>query len=128
LWDRPPSPALIFSIGENTMDEDELEEEDELQELKRRLREAEAHLWLARLGLKNLSAENEELKSLVGRRGKKRKKSPVKPPCRWDVDKRDKLIKVLGMLGSSHDGERASAAQQAERIRKEAGLTWGDIL
>jgi hypothetical protein len=32
------------------------------------------------------------------------------------------------MLGSSHDGERANAAEQAERIRKEAGLTWGDIL
>jgi hypothetical protein len=64
----------------------------------------------------------------VGKRRNRRKKSPVKPPCRWDADKRDKLIKVLGLLGSSHDGERANAAQQAERIRKEAGLSWGDIV
>ena len=49
---RPPSSALTFSMGENTMDEDEQEEKDELEELKDRLREAEAHLYLARLGLK----------------------------------------------------------------------------
>jgi hypothetical protein len=108
--------------------DDELEEKDEPQELKDRLRNTEEYLWLARLGLKNLIAENKELKSLVGRRGKRRKKTPPKPSCQWDVDKRNKLIKVLGMLGSSHDGERANAALQAERIRKEAGLTWSDIL
>jgi hypothetical protein len=131
---RRPYPAVLVGADlldrreHHDEDEDELEEKDELQELKRRLREAEAHLWLARLGLKNLTAENKELKSLVGRRGKKRKKSPPKPSYQWDVDKRDKLIKVLGMLGSSHDGERANAAQQAERIRKEAGIAWGDIL
>jgi len=107
---KPPivGPAALVGADlldrREPMDEDELEEKDELQELKDRLREAEAHLWLARLGLKNLTAENKELKSLVGRRGKKRKKSPPKPSYQWDVDKRDKLIKVLGMLGSSHDG------------------------
>jgi hypothetical protein len=62
--------------------------------------------------------------ALEGKRGKRKKSSP-KPSCQWDVDKRNKLIKVLGVLGSSHDGERANAAQQAERIRKEAGLTGG---
>jgi hypothetical protein len=41
---------------------------------------------------------------------------------------REKLASVLGMLGSSHDGEVLSAARQAERLRRGAGLTWPDIL
>lgn len=39
-----------------------------------------------------------------------------------------KLVKVLGMLGSAHSGERDNAAQVATRILKEAGLTWYDVL
>ena len=39
-----------------------------------------------------------------------------------------RLVKVLGMLGSDHAGERAAAALQASRILKEAGLTWHDVL
>jgi hypothetical protein len=39
-----------------------------------------------------------------------------------------KLVKVLGMLGSAHAGERAAAALRATRMMKAAGLTWGDIL
>jgi hypothetical protein len=39
-----------------------------------------------------------------------------------------KLVKVLGLLGSDHAGERDNAARQATRILKEAGLTWWDIL
>jgi hypothetical protein len=39
-----------------------------------------------------------------------------------------KLVKVMGMLGSDYAGERDNAARQAEKIRKEAGLTWYDIL
>jgi hypothetical protein len=41
---------------------------------------------------------------------------------------RDRLARVLGMLGSAHDGEALAAARQAERLRAEAGLTWGEIL
>lgn len=39
-----------------------------------------------------------------------------------------KLVKVLGMLGSAHSGERDNAARAATRILKEAGLTWYDVL
>src|ERR1700738_2141820 len=41
---------------------------------------------------------------------------------------RDRLARVLGMMGSAHDGEALAAARQAERLRAEAGLTWGEIL
>jgi hypothetical protein len=41
---------------------------------------------------------------------------------------RERLARVLGLLGSSHDGEVLVAARQAERLRAEAGLTWPEIL
>jgi hypothetical protein len=41
---------------------------------------------------------------------------------------RDRLSKLLGMLGSAHEGEVVAAARQAERLRAEAGLTWGEIV
>ena len=52
------------------------------------------------------------------------------PNCRppgCDID-RERLAKLLGMLGSCHDGEVVAAARQAERLRAEAGLTWPEIL
>jgi len=39
-----------------------------------------------------------------------------------------KLAKVLGMLGSDHEGERAAAARRAEALRKELGVAWDDIV
>lgn len=39
-----------------------------------------------------------------------------------------RLIKVLGMLGSAHAGERDNAARLATQILKDAGLTWFDVL
>jgi hypothetical protein len=41
---------------------------------------------------------------------------------------RERLAKLLGMLGSDHLGEVAAAARQAERLRRKAGLTWPEIL
>jgi len=41
---------------------------------------------------------------------------------------REQLAKLLGMLGSAHDGEALAAAQQAEHLRAEAGLTWTQII
>jgi len=51
----------------------------------------------------------------------------------WSSDrakrsKRDLLVKALGMLGSEHAGERASAALTAEKLRIEMGLTWGELI
>jgi len=41
---------------------------------------------------------------------------------------RDKLAKVLGMLGSSHDGEALAAARTADSLIRETGLTWQRVL
>src|SRR5207342_3905236 len=41
---------------------------------------------------------------------------------------RVRLARILGMLGSEHAGERASAALQAEAFRKRHGLTWEAML
>jgi len=41
---------------------------------------------------------------------------------------RDKLIKLLGMLGSDYIGERASAGALAHRLVKSAGLSWSDLI
>lgn len=39
-----------------------------------------------------------------------------------------RLVKVCGMFGSAHDGERASAALLADRMVREAMLTWETLL
>lgn len=38
------------------------------------------------------------------------------------------LVRVLGMLGSSHDNEALVAARKAEDIRRRLGLTWDDLI
>lgn len=43
-------------------------------------------------------------------------------------DLTSRLAKVLGMLGSHHDGEVLSAARKAHEIVKGADLTWHDVL
>jgi hypothetical protein len=43
-------------------------------------------------------------------------------------DALDRLIKLLGMLGSVHDGERAAAGLKAHELIRRHGLTWSDIL
>lgn len=39
-----------------------------------------------------------------------------------------RLSKVLGMLGSDHDGEIAAAGRRAHRLLRDAGLTWPEVL
>jgi hypothetical protein len=41
---------------------------------------------------------------------------------------RGKLVAVLGMMGSDHDGEALAAARAAERLRRQIGATWSDLL
>jgi hypothetical protein len=41
---------------------------------------------------------------------------------------RDKLIKILRMFGSNHDGEVASAARRAHDLVKSRALDWDDII
>ena len=40
----------------------------------------------------------------------------------------DRLTKLLGMLGSAHDGERAVAAAKADELVRSRGLTWSDVV
>jgi hypothetical protein len=47
---------------------------------------------------------------------------------RLDRDAIDRLIKLLGMLGSIHAGERAAAGLKAHELIKRHGLQWGDIV
>ncbi|WPB86414.1 hypothetical protein [Sediminicoccus rosea] len=41
---------------------------------------------------------------------------------------RQRLVRFCGMLGSDHDGERANAARMADRLIREAGLTWDHVI
>jgi hypothetical protein len=51
-----------------------------------------------------------------------------KPPAALGLGDRDKLVKLLGLLGSNHDGERAAAALKADRHIRSLGLAWGDVI
>jgi hypothetical protein len=39
-----------------------------------------------------------------------------------------RLVKLCGMLGSQHHGERAAAAFKADQFIRGLGLTWSDIV
>jgi hypothetical protein len=41
---------------------------------------------------------------------------------------RDKLAKILGLLGSDKDGEVLAAARRAEQQRKKMALSWAELL
>jgi hypothetical protein len=40
----------------------------------------------------------------------------------------DRLAKLCGMLGSAHDGERASAALKADQLLRQHRLRWPDVI
>jgi hypothetical protein len=44
-----------------------------------------------------------------------------------DPQDADRLAKILGLLGSAHDGERASAALKAHDLIRSRNLTWPDV-
>jgi hypothetical protein len=39
----------------------------------------------------------------------------------------NRLAKICGLLSSSHDGERASAARKASEILRSNGVSWSDV-
>ncbi len=41
---------------------------------------------------------------------------------------RTRLVNILGMLGSEHAGERASAAWLAAKLVRDRGLSWSDVV
>jgi hypothetical protein len=45
-----------------------------------------------------------------------------------DADETTRLVRLLGMLGSAHDGEVLNAARMADRFVRERGLTWSQLI
>lgn len=45
-----------------------------------------------------------------------------------DATLRNKLVKLLGMLGSDYPAERSNAGTLIENLRKEIGLTWDELI
>jgi len=41
---------------------------------------------------------------------------------------RERLIKLLGLLGSDHNGEIASAGRMADALIRDDGATWADVI
>jgi hypothetical protein len=41
---------------------------------------------------------------------------------------RERLIKLLGLLGSDHNGEIAAAGRTADALIRDAGVTWADVI
>jgi hypothetical protein len=41
---------------------------------------------------------------------------------------RERLIKLLGLLGSDHNGEIAAAGRMADALIRDAGVTWADVI
>jgi hypothetical protein len=41
---------------------------------------------------------------------------------------RSRLGRILGLLGSAHDGEIAAAGRAAHRLIRDAGLSWPEVL
>lgn len=45
-----------------------------------------------------------------------------------DPSTAERLAKLCGMFGSSHDNERAVAARKADELLRERGVTWSELL
>ena len=41
---------------------------------------------------------------------------------------RDRLVKLLGMIGSDHDNEALQSARRAHEIVQRSGRTWDDVI
>jgi hypothetical protein len=44
------------------------------------------------------------------------------------ADEVERLARIAGMLGSAHEGERATAARMASAMLKARGLTWAEVI
>jgi hypothetical protein len=73
------------------------------------------------------AAETSERTLIAGLVGMLKKARMTAGTLTRPVD-REKLAQVLGMLGSDFAGERDNAARLAEKLRRESGLTWQQIL
>ena len=49
-------------------------------------------------------------------------------PATLSAAERNRLVCILGRLGSAHDGQRAAAGLLASRLLAGKGLQWGDVV
>jgi hypothetical protein len=60
---------------------------------------------------------------------RKRKPGPRKPrPETPERIARAQIAKILGTMGSEHEGERLAAIRKAEALRRKLGVTWQDLI
>ena len=45
-----------------------------------------------------------------------------------DIASSTRLVRLLGMLGSAHDGEVVTAGRMADKLVRERGLTWAQVI
>jgi len=55
-------------------------------------------------------------------------KKATDKPAKVGSTARDTLVKMLGMLGSSHENEVLTAARAAEKQRRKLGLSWDQLI
>ena len=60
--------------------------------------------------------------------GDRRKRHPSAPKKTISAADHAKIAKILGMLGSAHEGERLAAAAMAEKERQRLGLSWEQLI
>jgi hypothetical protein len=49
-------------------------------------------------------------------------------PSALGKTERDKLVKILGMLGSAYNGEQVAAMARADSLLRSKGKTWAEVL
>jgi len=91
---------------------------------------AKADAWRARVEADKAKANARKARAEANARMRDFFRDAQKQTCLKgiDPDARTRLVKLLGMLGSQHEGERANAASQVERKRVEMGMTWEELI
>ena len=92
---------------------------------KDKMAEAKAEARKAKAEAEEAKAEAEKWKA---RAKAQAASSGASVAANVEAEDRDRLVKLLGMLGSDQDGECVSAARKAEKLRKRLGLTWNDLI
>lgn len=85
----------------------------------------------AKAEARKAKAEAEKARADAEKWKKKAKAAAAQGPAsvpNFEPEDRDRLVKLLGMLGSDQDGECVNAAHKAEKLRKKIGLTWDDLI
>jgi hypothetical protein len=105
----PASRAPRWKLAPET----EIERQERLESQRRKRAEREAKK-------KRTQREDKGRQRRHGRQERKHEQVREK--------QRETLTRILGMLGSDNANERAIAARKAEKMRRDLGLSWDDIV